>query len=964
MGRSRRKIDSADPVERKIRRIQRTARGWSFVKWYMAAAICGVVLLIAGVLFDHLFILQKPGRVIFFAIFLIVCTLGVLAATLFPLMGRLSQLYVAREIERSNPALRNSLISYLQCKEDMRVPRDVRRLLLDRTYGQVRSVDPKLLAETHLVARIGWALLGLLFIFVVYAFFSPKSVPVSIRRLLAPGKAILPPTRTRIVEVEPGTVYLLRGQNLSVHARIKGREIEHASVVWSGQSFLDKRILLSHRENDLWEGELASVLEDGIYYIAAGDTRSEQYSITTLPQPAVTRIVSTLVPPAYTGEDAETIDDGNLDVLTGTNVVLMVHTNLPPDSGHLQLASGGRVWLDRDEEKADVLTGRLTINRSDSYQVVFETMPYPDGSKFRNTSPVTYQIACRGDQAPRVTISNPPNRIRVAPDARVSVQYGAEDDFGLVKLTLKYSINGAHSGSVELPVEEVCLLVEDSHDWDLSGLSLRPGDEVEYLIEATDNWPRGPNVAPSEARKIFVEQEEQQLAEADPQASEGREEKEDEQPQEEPGEKEDGEAAEQEQPGQTESEEGKDGADGEGEGGEKEGEEPAAEAQRDLAQRVAEAYERAQEQGGEAAEEGDGGPKEGAEAPEEAGEGPKEGAEAGEQGAEEGKTAQGEPSGEPKEGGEPQTCPKCGSPMEDGVCKKCSGGASGEAGETQSAQGEGGAKAGEGAGSGEKQSSEAGQGGAKPSGSGQGGEKAVAQGGQGGKTQGGGGEPCPNCGKPMQGGKCAGCSGGSAGGSGAGGKGSGGAQQGGKQGQSGSKTGGKAGQSGASGGQSTAEGSPEGPKGAPGGAGAVGQGADWQAVAGGERRDGPIPDRELGDMLETVRRQLEEGELPEEMLRDLGMNREQLDKFLKDYLEKQRDREKIDEQAKPEDEESELAGRVLGAGERASDVEILDTAPEVERDEMRSRFEDASNRISPRYRDAVNAYYRKLAGEE
>jgi len=909
MSRGAGRPDMSDPIEAAIVQIQRTARRWALLRWYVAVAVGAVALITCGVLADHLFILQKSGRAVFFALFVVACTLGLLAATVFPLLGRLNRLYVARQIERIRPELRNSLISYLQSKDDERVPLEVRRLLRHNTFEKVRSVDPRLMAETQAVARFGWTLLGLLAALAIYGVMSPKSVPVSVCRLLAPGKAILPPTRTRIVGVEPGDVYLLRGQTLSVRVQLKGAQAEHAFIVWSGRSFADKRILLTDKGNGKWQGELAAVIEDGTYWVAAGDSRSDAYSITTLPQPAVTRIVATLVPPAYSGRPVQTVEEGNLDVLSETKVVLTAHTNLPPGSGYMEMGSGSRVWMEVNSGQS-TLTGSLTITRPDSYRIMFETTVYPDGSKFETASPMTYQITCRGDQAPRVQVLAPPDGIHMSPDARVRVEYIAEDDFGLVRLALKYGVNGAHTGTAELPVERVVRSVKDGYDWQLGALALRNGDELTYSVEATDNWPRGPNVAASPPRKIIIGQPEERVAQAEKkptdQAKQNEEKKADEQPKQD-------EKPKQESGQKPREDEGakKPGSEGKKDTGEKPKPEGAAdkkpgsgqqEQERQLASRIADAFKR----GGKEAPGGEDGGKQGEKPP------------------------AASPEKRTGSGAEGRPCPNCGKAMEGGQCKSCSGGAGGSGG----------------------------------SGSG---EKKVAQAGSGQKAgSGDAGQPCPDCGKPMAGGKCANCSGGGVkpGGTGAGG-GQGGAQPG--AGGTGAGEKGAQGEGGQPPGQGT-EGAQAGgrsPTGSPGGGlGSAGTGADETAATPLVREE-PLKDFDTRGVLQEVQRTLQKGDLPEEMLKDLGMNRKQLEEFLRGYLEKPEEGEQAG--GEPVEVEGKQAkGDVLAArGAKASDVAVGDAGPaEVKKDEMRSRFEDASNRISPRYRDAVAAYYKKLTRQE
>jgi len=130
-------------------------------------------------------------------------------------------------------------------------------------------------------------------------------------------------------------------------------------------------------------------------------------------------------------------------------------------------------------------------------------------------------------------------------------------------------------------------------------------------------------------------------------------------------------------------------------------------------------------------------------------------------------------------------------------------------------------------------------------------------------------------------------------------------------------------------------------------------------------REGPLADGEIRGALKEVERELAEGTLPEELLKDLGMNRRQLEEFVKRYKETPEEQPAGGQQKPGEPETAPPGGKIIEAGAGgAPDLAVRGAAPEkIEKDKLRSRFEDASDRISPRYREAVNAYYKKLSEE-
>jgi hypothetical protein len=920
-----------DPILALVARIQRAAQMSALSRGYLAVLLLAVGLVFAGVLLDHALTLQRPGRAVFLASFLIACSAGIVAATLFPLVARLNALFVARAIERTVPELKDSLMSYLQCRSDPRVPAEMKLLLQHKAYGYVKSVDPRLVAHRDRSARLGWALLAAVTAFVLYAALSPKSVAVSLERLFAPTAPILPPTRTRITAVEPGDAYVLRGGTLFVRAQIKGARPEHASVLWSGSTFSNRRVLLSQEEDSRlsgpgaprrgggqgwWTGELPGVLEDGSYYVVAGDSRSEQYAIVALPRPAVTAVTGRIVPPPYTGLPVLALTDGNMDVISGSNVLLKATVNLPPREGYMQLASGGRIWLKPAGLEAEgyTLTTAFTVTRSDSYRVFFKTQEYPDGSSFENSAPVTYQITCRDDEAPNVQLHNPPDGVRMAPDAVALVEYDARDDFGVTALALRYEIDRLQTGRVPLLADGSGRFVEGELKWNLAELAVREGDVVEYFIEAADNWPLGPHVAESERRRILIGAG--PTGDAGKSAGQPAQPGEGGQPQQKPSE------GDQKTAGQGPSEKAPQSQavrqkpdKGQPEPSDREQAEKIARALRLLERREREA-------------EGSTGsmrPTEGQPTGQ-----PDAGARAGAKDA--GEREPGTASAAPQTGGarSEKAAETGGSEAQGaGAGCPCTGGASASGGD-----GGGTASAGSGT-SGGAQSAGGSQGGAGGEGAAAGagmqdGASAGAAAGAGTQngTEGGGGSPGrgtgdSGAGAQGRGSTAAGAQGGMGGGNGLG--------RGGRR----------------------------------GGAGSVGGGGSYEAVAGGVGREGSLSGSELRRALTDVERRITDGTLPEEMLDDLGMNRKQLEEFLRRYRQQLGEPKPAEEGPSVESEGGAVVGGVIeGGAEPAEDVTVESGAPaRTQKDSLRSRFEDESGRIGPRYREAVNAYYRRLSEE-
>ena len=91
-----------------------------------------------------------------------------------------------------------------------------------------------------------------------------------------------------------------------------------------------------------------------------------------------------------------------------------------------------------------------------------------------------------------------------------------------------------------------------------------------------------------------------------------------------------------------------------------------------------------------------------------------------------------------------------------------------------------------------------------------------------------------------------------------------------------------------------------------------------------------------------------------------------LEVFIKRYMQGLRDQETSEDISPTESEPRPVAGRVFESGQGGADDVAVDSGAtaRTEKDSLRSRFDDASGRISRRCREGVNACYRRLSEEK
>jgi hypothetical protein len=497
------KVPGGDPVLSKIDAIRRSVRAWTIGWGYLWTALLMAGLIFAGVLLDHIFALPRSGRLAFFRTFMLVLAGAVSVATLFPFVKRMGRLYIARRMEARRPELKNALISYLQCRDDPGTPDEIKRLLRQKALASVRSLGTSVVVDSSRFVRLSMAVGGVVLAFLLYGMVSPKSAAVSVERLLRPTADILAPTGTHVTTVEPGELYAIAGDEPRIRVVVEGVRPAAACVVWDGTTFHDSRILLTRKDEGRWEGSFPPVLENGSYYVVAGDAPRERYGITVLPAPAVTELRLTLTPPAYTGLPARTVTDGNLDVPAGTAVSVHAVTNLPPQTGVVEFDSGRRVWL-QPVEGQSALGGQFAAVRSDAYVVRFESVRYPNGATFKNLTPVKFTLTCRDDQAPVVNLLGPEDGLKALASDKVAVTYSARDDYRIARVRLRYAVNDLVAQPFTVAEPAVAKVENAAYEWDLSTTSALPGGVLTYYLEAEDNRPGLSQVGRSQTRRIYL----------------------------------------------------------------------------------------------------------------------------------------------------------------------------------------------------------------------------------------------------------------------------------------------------------------------------------------------------------------------------------------------------------------------------------------------------------------------------
>lgn len=512
-------------VDQQISRTRRALKSVDVAAGLITLAIGVLAFLLTMSVLEHWVVpggWSESARFVLFAVLIAGCV-WYSWRKFWPLIRQpINPIYAAQAIEQNSPTLKNSLLNLLLLRNDKRrMSRQVYQAIEDQAAQGLSQVRMETVVDRSIILRLGYILVALTAVCVLYRVLSPKDLFSSAGRVLLPWSNIATPSRVSINEVTPGDTRVARGEQLKVTAEILGLETdEPVQLLYTtadkqivGQAIpmtgSDSGTLFSCKVPAHIGGDRRGVQQDFTYWIEAGDARSARYDVNVFARP--TLVVSRLryEYPTYTGFPSREVEHtGDIRAVEGTRVTLFAEANKPIKSAHVDFEADGRhdLLMNSTEQQATVTFPlKLREDRRTpehrSYVLKYTTT---DGT--RNQLPPKYQIDVQPDYAPEIQLLLPEEpMLEVAVNKEINFELEARDpDFALQQVFLVGKVGE------EQRVQEP--LLERRHTGKFVGklrktpeqLGLKPGDVLEYWGAASDNRRPEPNMAYSAHRKIRV----------------------------------------------------------------------------------------------------------------------------------------------------------------------------------------------------------------------------------------------------------------------------------------------------------------------------------------------------------------------------------------------------------------------------------------------------------------------------
>lgn len=410
---------------------------WSrAMPWLVSGAAVSLAFLIVSLLCDAQFHLGAFGR--WTAFLLVLCPLVAGVALALPAwFQKLSEAGVARRIERSCGGARNVLISAVQFDRDLDPESPLRAALFQEMHDPFPAVRWADVFDAALLKKLMLMLAGIALALAGLALVEPACFSNSAARIFLPAGNIAPLTRTRIVELKPGSTEIAHGREVTLMAKLDGQVPRTAWVCFRTSGGPWQKTLMNNGAGQpefthTWK-EMREPLE---YYIEAGDARSPTYNVRVRPRTAIRSRSASISPPAYTRlPDTSAADFSALrNIVPGSRLAVRVEFNNPVESLKVTGDDGSGVEATRTDATHWEFEGIISATRA-------VKLVYSDANGIADTD--AFQVSVKPDEQPKLRITAPADGRDVATtrDALLPIQCTVTDDFAIGSVAVFKSTN-------------------------------------------------------------------------------------------------------------------------------------------------------------------------------------------------------------------------------------------------------------------------------------------------------------------------------------------------------------------------------------------------------------------------------------------------------------------------------------------------------------------------------------------
>ncbi|MEA2630003.1 MAG: hypothetical protein QOE66_222, partial [Chloroflexota bacterium] len=494
--------------------LEQVARRFRHVRLWSGLALCWLAWALVGLGLS--FLLSRPGMMsapipggLLLASFASLTSVTAIACAILALRSARDPRWVARRIEARLPELGTGLLAAVEQDATSSsgglgfLQNAVIREALEHSWVHDwdQTVPTRRLLGLQLAHAAALALLIVAFAALVA---QARTQPGG---LLAMLPVTIPGTGALEVTVEPGNTELERGGALLVVARFRGGAPADANlVVGDDRSTEASRPMTRSLEDPTFAGRVEPVNADLAYRVAFAGRETETYKVHVFEYPELQRTDARLVFPHYTSLEQKNVDDiRHVTAVEGTELTLLCRLNKDVAVARLVDEKGKVLELTPHEEGTH--TYRTTFVLADSHRYRVQLV---DRDKRPNKLPAEIVVNVTRNHPPVVKMTQPAHDVRVSPVEELTLKAELEDDFGLVRQGISYTLAGQEPREIALNGIEAANQTKTStkgnrksptpiptrqaraeHLLAFESLRARPDQLVTYFFWAEDVGPDG-----------------------------------------------------------------------------------------------------------------------------------------------------------------------------------------------------------------------------------------------------------------------------------------------------------------------------------------------------------------------------------------------------------------------------------------------------------------------------------------
>src|SRR5262245_26296264 len=439
----------------------------------------------------------------------VLCALTGRRWSLLPLREVPDYRQVARFIEEREPTLDDRLVSAVDVGTEPSRAAGLAEPMLADAVRRLREISLETIVPAETLRRAWFqavAAAAVLVVLVVSGRHTMRQAADALSLTLFPARVSL--------EVTPGNARVKAGSAVAIQARLVGNTAPVAAELQVANGDSWRAAPMSTEMPGAFRLLLENVSASFKYRVVAGAVVSPTFEVAVVRPPRVARIdVDYTYPSGLNLKPRTERDSGDIYAPAGTDVRVHVITDPPAATGQITLANGQPIDLRADAPNQ--MSGGLKVTDDTSYRVALA-----DREGMSTAGDTEYFIRLLEDRPPDVRILKPASDRSVTRLEEVDVEAQAEDDYGIDRLELVYSIRGETEQVVPLKIPRNETTVSSHHTIYLEDLDVKAGDFVSYYVRARD-LTRGtrPNEARSDIFFLEVKPYEQEFALAQSQSS-------------------------------------------------------------------------------------------------------------------------------------------------------------------------------------------------------------------------------------------------------------------------------------------------------------------------------------------------------------------------------------------------------------------------------------------------------------